>query len=83
MANTVLLGVNDNQGYAPDQIDTSVTLATLLEAVEDAINQFGEDAKVVVANGQRYGAGFGSLQAYHGGEVSISDAAPEDEDDYL
>ncbi|QNL31060.1 hypothetical protein SEA_KAUALA_48 [Microbacterium phage Kauala] len=80
MANTVLLGVNDNQGYAPDQINTDVTLASLLEAVQDAIEQFGEDAKVVVANGQRYGAGFGSLQSYYGGEVVISDSNPDQED---
>lgn len=81
MARTVLIGVNDNQGYAPDQINTDVTLADLLSAVQDAIEQFGEDAKVVVSNGQRYGAGFGSLEAYYGGEVVISDAAPDDEDD--
>ncbi|USH44805.1 hypothetical protein SEA_JUANYO_56 [Microbacterium phage Juanyo] len=76
MARTVLIGVNDNQGYAPDQINTDVTLADLLSVVA-----FTKDAKVVVSNGQRYGAGFGSLEAYYGGEVVISDAAPDDEDD--
>ncbi|QDF16017.1 hypothetical protein H3N89_gp52 [Microbacterium phage MonChoix] len=77
MAKTVLLGVNDNEGYAPDQIRTEVTLADLLAAVQDAITEHGEDAKVVVSNGQRYGAGFGSLEAMPGGEVIISDAAPD------
>ncbi|AVJ49946.1 hypothetical protein FDJ43_gp48 [Microbacterium phage Koji] len=81
MANTVLLGVNDNQGYSPDQINTSVTLADLLEAVQQAILDYGEDAKVVVANGQRYGAGFGSLQTHYGSEVSITDAAPDEDDE--
>lgn len=87
MAKTVLLGVNDNQGYAPDQIQTEVTLASLLASVQEAIEEYGEDAKVVVANGQRYGAGFGSLEVlgYGTDEVSITDADPdgEDEDPYL
>lgn len=79
MAKTVLLGVDDNQGYTPDQISTRVTLATLLEAVQNAIEEYGEDAKVVVANGQRYGAAFGRLQEEFG-EVFFSDAYPDDED---
>lgn len=83
MARTVLLPVDDNQGYAPDQIETAVTLQDMLEAVQQAIQEFGADAKVVVSNGQRYGAGFGRLQAF-GREVPITDANPEDEegDDY-
>lgn len=83
MAKTVLIGVNDNQGYSPDQIDTQVTLGALLASVQEAIEEYGEDAKVVVANGQRYGAGFGSLEVLGWGtdEVSITDANPDDEDD--
>lgn len=80
MATTVLLPVNDNQGYAPDQVRTNVTLQDLLESVQQAIEEFGEDAKVVLSNGQRYGAGFGSIQAF-GNEVVISDANPDEEDD--
>ncbi|AVR56383.1 hypothetical protein SEA_SJAY_55 [Microbacterium phage SJay] len=76
MAKTVLIGVNDNQGYAPDQINTEVTLASLLADIQQAIEEFGEDAKVVIANGQRYGAGFGSFETM-GDEVTISDASPD------
>lgn len=55
MARTVLIGIDDNQGYAPDQISTAVTLEALLESVQNAIEEFGADAKVVLYNGQRYG----------------------------
>lgn len=82
MARTVLLPVNDNQGYSPEQISTHVTLGDLLDAVQQAIQDFGSDAKVVVSNGQRYGAGFGSLAAAAPfGEVVISDAEPDEEDE--
>ncbi len=57
----VLMNISDNQGYAPDQITTSMTLGRLLEAVEDAIEDFGPDALIVLNNGQRYGAGYGRI----------------------
>lgn len=82
MARTVLIGVNDNQGYEPEQIHTEVTLGSLLDAVNAAIQEFGEDARVVVSNGQRYGAGFGSLESSYG-EVVISDADQDAEDNYF
>jgi hypothetical protein len=79
MSKTVLLGVNSNQGYSPEQISTSITLADLLNSVQEAIEQFGEDAQVVVFTGQSYGADFGSLQTLGHGDstVSITDAAPD------
>lgn len=77
---TVLLPISDNEGYSPEQIRTRVTLADLLESVQEAIENFGADAKVVTSNGQRYGASFGSLQAI-GSEVVISDANPDAEDE--
>jgi hypothetical protein len=61
---TVLLNISDNEGYAPDQIGTSITLTDLLAAVEQAIADHGDDAKVVLSNGQKYGAGFGSISPW-------------------
>jgi len=80
MARTVILPVSDNAGYSPDQINTRVTLQDMLESVQQAIEEFGADAKVVISNGQRYGAGFGSIQAF-GREVVISDAEPDEDDE--
>jgi len=61
MASQVLLNISDNQGYAPDQISTSFTLARLLEEVEQAIEVYGADSVIVLNNGQRYGATYGSI----------------------
>ncbi len=57
----VILNISDNQGYAPDQISTKMTLARLLEAVEEAIEDYGSDAQIILNNGQRHGAGYGSI----------------------
>lgn len=61
MATQVLLNISDNQGYAPDQISTNFTLARLLEEVEQAIEVYGADSVIVLNNGQRYGATYGSI----------------------
>lgn len=61
MASQVLLNISDNQGYAPDQISTNFTLARLREEVEQAIDVYGADAVIVLNNGQRYGATYGSI----------------------
>lgn len=61
MASQVLLNISDNQGYAPDQISTNFTLARLLEEVEQAIEVYGADSVIVLNNGQRYGATYGSI----------------------
>jgi CBS domain containing-hemolysin-like protein len=73
----VLMSVADRQGYAPDQIEGTITLRDLLEAVTDAIDEFGEDAQVVVANGDRYGAAYGSIPAWS----DVFTAVEDDEDD--
>ena len=61
MANRVLLNIADNGGYAPDQISTSFTLGDLLEEVSRAIETHGADSVIVLNNGQRYGASYGSI----------------------
>lgn len=80
MAKTVLIPIDDNQGYAPDQISTRVTLQDMLESIQEAIDDFGSDALVVLHNGQRTGAGFGRFQSYDGG-IEISDASPDYDED--
>lgn len=81
-AATVAIAISDNQGYAPDQIATSITLQDVLEAVELAIQEFGSDAKVVLSNGQRYGAGFGAFVRGYGftGALDVTDANETEED---
>ncbi|AZV01759.1 hypothetical protein HOV00_gp40 [Microbacterium phage Schubert] len=81
MARTVILPISDNQGYSPEQVSTQVTLGGLLEAIQIAIEEFGEDATVVLSNGQQYGAGYGKIATEYTGEVVFSDA--DDEGDYF
>ncbi|MWB98312.1 hypothetical protein [Agromyces seonyuensis] len=80
----VLLNISDNQGYAPDQIETRVTLGDLLDAVTEAIREFGEGAVIVLSNGQRYGAGFGSISSTWDGavEFEVSDADEDEEGEW-
>ena len=60
----VILEVTNNQGYAADQVPTSVTLGDLLEEIQHAIELHGEDAVVCTQDtGNRYGANFGAIYA--------------------
>lgn len=79
MARTVILGTDNSLGYAPDQISTAVTLADLLEAVQNAIEDFGDDAVVITMDNARYGANFGALQTINGTEIQITDANPDED----
>lgn len=76
---TVQIHIIDNLGYGPEQVKTSVTLGGILEAIEDAIAEFGEDARVVLNNGQRYGATFGAFETEgYLREPKITEADEED-----
>lgn len=58
------LSHNANQGYGPDQVK-GMTLRDLLTAVQEAIDEHGEDAEIVTKdNGNRYGANWGTLDSY-------------------
>lgn len=82
MAKTVLLSLSNNAGYSPEQVGTAVTLSDLLEAVQQAITEFGADATIVTFDGgNRYGANFGALATEGMGDLVITDANPDDEDD--
>jgi len=78
----LLLAVEDRQGYSPSQVVERVrevmTLATLRLLVEDAIEQYGEDAQIVTDNGDRYGARFGALSTYR--DTFIPAEVDEDEE---
>ncbi|UXE04394.1 hypothetical protein SEA_FUNSIZED_23 [Mycobacterium phage Funsized] len=61
---TVVMSLDNNQGYGPDQVNTEMTLRDLLHAVEDAIAEHGLDARVVTKDsGNRYGARWGRIDA--------------------
>jgi len=78
----VLLNISDNGGYAPDQINTDFTLGQLLEAVEEAIETHGAEAVIILSNGQRYGAGYGSIVDSGFGELFRSADEAEDGEDW-
>ena len=61
---TVILAVADAQGYSPRQVRNTMTLYDLQCALEDAIERFGPDARIVTDNGDRYGATFGGIDPY-------------------
>ena len=74
----VKLNHQGNLGYSADQIESRLTLAELLEQVQDAILEWGEDAEVVTLqtnNGR--GANFGRLNGGYG-----MFEADDDEEDY-
>jgi hypothetical protein len=76
----VLLNIQASQGYAADQVaDDSITLQDLLEAVEQAIADHGESAKVVLKEGGRYGALFGNISQWSDVFSPVEDT---DEEDY-
>lgn len=62
MSKRISLNVESNLGYGADQIDSPITLADLLEQVQSAIEEWGEDAEVVVyQSNNAYGANYGRL----------------------
>lgn len=75
----VLMNISDNGGYAPSQIRSDFSLGDLLEEVNEAIARFGEDATIVLSNGQRYGAGYGSIVSPRGDDLFY---IPEERDEY-
>jgi len=73
----VILNINSNAGYSAEQVaDESITLYALLEAVQDAIETHGAEAKVVLNNGGRYGANYGNITD----NFDIFSAEEEDDD---
>lgn len=81
MADYVILSISDNSGYSPEQVkDQSISLGDLLEAVQQAIEDNGADAKIVLANGQRYGASYGHISPWEDlFEVPEEDESEDDE----
>lgn len=57
----LLMHFSGNLGYGPDQV-TGTTLGELLEAIQDAVDEYGEDAEVVLCQGNNgRGANYGRL----------------------
>lgn len=65
MAKQITLNIHSNAGYSADQVvDRTITLQDLLEAVQQAVEDHGEDAKIILNEGQTYGANFGYLSPF-------------------
>ena len=75
---TVILAVNDGQGYSANQVRDTMTLYDLHRAIEEAMEIYGEDARIVTDNGDRYGATFGGIDPYRD---TFTAAFTEDDDD--
>ena len=61
----IQMNVESNPGYDLDQINQPVTLASILQQVQDAIDEWGEDAEVVLhQTNNGYGANYGRLYDY-------------------
>ena len=74
----VNLSIESNLGYGADQIERPMSLGDLLEAVQDAIDEWGEDAEVVIHQiNNRYGANFGQIVSY-----DVFERSDEDSEDY-
>ena len=74
----VLIRAESNLGYGVDDVEgNSVTLECLLKAVKTAIEEWGEQAEVVLfQTNNRYGANYGRLSQW-----DIFAAAEGDEDE--
>ena len=68
----VLLAIDDNQGYSPEQVSTDLTLGELIASLQEAAAEHGDDALVILNNGQRFGASFGAFRTMHGEIVDIT-----------
>lgn len=74
----VLMSHQGHLGYGADQIENPITLGELLEAVQDAVSDWGEDAEVVVQETNNgHGANYGRLYR----QMDLFSLAEEDEDE--
>jgi len=79
MAEHIIFNVSTNRGYSADQVlNETITLADLLAAVEQAIADHGEDKKVVLHNGDNYGAAYGVLTPW----VNLFEQEEVEEEDF-
>lgn len=80
-ATRVLLSIDDNEAYSPDDVETTLTLGDLIATLQEAAEEHGEDAIVVLNNGQRYGASFGRFTTMAGEIVDITATTDTDDDE--
>lgn len=83
MAVTVTLQLDSNVGYAADQITQRITLQTLLELTEAAIEMYGAEAEIITSDpDNRYGASYGRIRAFehsNADEVFVKEIGLDDE----
>lgn len=81
-ATRVILAVDNNRGYAADQIEQTMTLQDLMARLEEAIEMFGPDALIVTHDaGNGYGASYGGINTYADTFTEIE--GDEDEEEVL
>jgi hypothetical protein len=62
---TVALAVAPHRAYGASDVETERTLGDLLRALEEAVSEFGEDARLVTRDDtNRYGASWGHLEQW-------------------
>lgn len=76
----VHMSIAERQGYSAQQVTNTMTLRDLREALEEAIEAYGEDAVIVTDNGDRYGARFGGVDSY--ADLFSQPERDEDEDEF-
>lgn len=72
----VLLTIEPHQAYAANAVESEATLGDLLDLIQDAVAEYGADARIVTYSpGDRYGAAYGRLAP-----VGLAPAADTDDD---
>ncbi|QBZ72981.1 hypothetical protein SEA_PHRIENDS_55 [Microbacterium phage Phriends] len=79
MAHTVILNTSGAEGYNAEQVqDRSITLADLQNALTEAIEKFGDEARVVLRDGNNeYGANYGVISQW----VNVFEPVELDDED--
>jgi hypothetical protein len=62
---TVALGVAPHRAYGASDVETQMTLGDLMRALEEAVSEYGEDARLVTRDDSNaYGAAWGHLDSW-------------------
>jgi hypothetical protein len=80
-ANRIVIAIDDNTGYSPDSVTSTLTISDFILALQEAESEYGPDAFIVLDNGQRYGARFGGLNKYR--DLITGPNNEEDEDESM
>lgn len=78
----VQMSIQPHQGYGADQIETETTLGKFIEHLQEAAQEWGEDAKLITVDfSNRYGASYGGIRLTYGETFEL--AKCEENEDQL